>query len=61
MKVVMARMLQWLYNSSNSKYLLGTKLRAAFLHNYETDKRFIYKKKMKLHDTSMQFIDDMFW
>lgn len=49
MKVVMARMLQWLYNSSNSKYLLGVKLREAFFQNYETDKRFIYKKKLKLH------------
>lgn len=45
----MSRMLMWLYNTSNSKYLLGVKLRQAFFQNYETDKRFLYKKKIKLH------------
>ena len=49
MKVVMARMLLWLYNSTNTKYLLSVKLRNAFFQDYETDKRFIYKKKIKLH------------
>lgn len=49
MKVIMSRMLLWLYNTPNSKHLLGVKLRQAFFQNYETDKRFIYKKHIKLH------------
>jgi hypothetical protein len=54
MRVVIARMLRWLYNTKNSKYLLGTKLRQAFLGNYATDKQFIYKKRIKLHLKSLK-------
>jgi len=49
MRVVISRILLWLYDSQNSKYLLGTKLRKGFLGNYNTDKQFIYKKNLKLH------------
>lgn len=49
MRVVMSRILLWLYDSQNSKYLLGTKLKKGFQGNYTTDKQFIYKKNLKLH------------
>lgn len=49
MRVVISRILLWLYDSQNSKHLLGTKLRKGFLGNYNTDKQFIYKKNLKLH------------
>ena len=45
----MARMLQWLYNTPNSKYLLGVKFRQAMFLGYSPVKHLIYKKKLKLH------------
>jgi hypothetical protein len=54
MKVIMARLLRWLYNTPNSKYLLGVKLRRAMFPNYNPTKYIIYKNNLKLHFKNYQ-------